>query len=246
MYAPFAARALAVLLLFLTLAGSGLGCATSLKSQLDWYRADRERLIGDMNRLESELSTCQGEQDGLKDSMVLLRQRLERAQNEAQELRNASLRPEDSGLTPALEAAAADAFRDIEGVSTGRGDHGEFVVTMDQAILFPSGSAAVSAAGTKTLERLAAILKRDFAGREIRVEGHTDNVPPKRVKDRYPSNWELSAARAAAVLRSLLASGAAEPGRCSLAGHADQKPVAGNGSEEGRRKNRRVEIMILP
>lgn len=240
MYAPLCARAIPALLLLLTLGGSGLGCATSLKSQLDWYRADRERLIGDLNRLESELSICQGEQDGLKDSLVTLRQRLEAAQGESYALRNAAL------TAPPIDDRAGDAFRDLEGVSTGRGDKGEFIVTMDQAILFPSGSAAVTSSGQKTLEQLASILKRDFGGREIRVEGHTDNVPPKRVKDRYPTNWELSAARAAAVLRSLVASGAAEPSRCSIAGHADQKPVAGNDSETGRRKNRRVEILILP
>jgi chemotaxis protein MotB len=75
----------------------------------------------------------------------------------------------------------------------------------------------------------------------VRVEGHTDNVPI--ASDTFPSNWELSTARAIQILKSLAASGVA-PGRLSAAGYAEFRPVASNGTELGRSRNRRVEILV--
>jgi chemotaxis protein MotB len=107
-------------------------------------------------------------------------------------------------------------------------------------ILFPSGSATLSPSARPIIERLANVLKP--FGNPIRVEGHTDNRPIKTVA--FPSNWELSAARAASVVR-LFATAGIEPVRLSVIGKGEFQPAQSNATPEGRNANRRVVIVIL-
>lgn len=117
---------------------------------------------------------------------------------------------------------------------------GKLTVRMAEKVLFPSGSATVSKAGKATLEKIAVAFK-DVKGRMIRVEGHTDNVPIKT--ERFPSNWELSSARAIAVVRILQDQGV-DPGLLGAAGYASFQPVAANDTADGRAQNRRIEISL--
>jgi chemotaxis protein MotB len=81
----------------------------------------------------------------------------------------------------------------------------------------------------------------------ILVEGHTDNVPiGPALQARFPSNWELSTARAAEVVKRLIQQAHMAPTRLRVAGRADTEPVASNDTEDGRRRNRRIEIILLP
>jgi len=107
-------------------------------------------------------------------------------------------------------------------------------------ILFPSGSAEIEPAAIPTLEKLAAILAR--RPYPIRVEGHTDNRPIHTAQ--FPSNWELSAARAARIVR-LFAEHGIEPTRLVVAGMGENEPVADNATADGRNRNRRVALVIL-
>ena len=107
-------------------------------------------------------------------------------------------------------------------------------------ILFPSGSATLSPSAIPIIERLALVLQ-PFEN-PIRVEGHTDNRPISTVA--FPSNWELSAARAASVVR-LFAKAGVDPVRLSVIGDAEFSPVQPNTTPEGRNANRRVVIVIL-
>ena len=107
-------------------------------------------------------------------------------------------------------------------------------------LLFASGSADLQAGAVSVLQKVGGVLAHD-SGHDLRVEGHTDNVP---VSGAYPSNWELSTARASAVVRALLAGGIDEK-RFSAAGFADLHPLEKNVTDAGRAENRRVEI-ILP
>jgi len=77
----------------------------------------------------------------------------------------------------------------------------------------------------------------------IRVEGHTDNVPVG-FSDRFRSNWDLSSARSASVANYILDSTELEPGRLSISGFADSKPIASNDTLEGRARNRRIEVIV--
>ena len=106
-------------------------------------------------------------------------------------------------------------------------------------VLFASGSAAVRPAGATLLASLGATLGADRHA--VMVEGHTDAVPIRSAQ--YPSNWELSSARASAVVRALAASGVAGS-RLTAAGRADLDPIAPGTTPTARELNRRVEILL--
>jgi len=117
------------------------------------------------------------------------------------------------------------------------------VIFVDK-ILFDSGSVQIKARGRELLSVMADALKND-KDHDILVEGHTDNVPlSAALKGRFPSNWELSAARAAAVARFLQENGGVKPERLSVRGYSFYRPVAPNTTEDGRRQNRRIEIIL--
>jgi chemotaxis protein MotB len=118
---------------------------------------------------------------------------------------------------------------------------GRMIVEMPAAVLFDSGSAELSNAGRETVTSLAKVL-RNVPRHRFLVGGHTDNVP---VVKQYESNWELSAARAVRVTEMLTKHGVA-PKRLAVAGYSEFDPVASNGSEAGRQKNRRIEIILEP
>ena len=118
-------------------------------------------------------------------------------------------------------------------------------VTVASEILFPSGSAELAPAGADVLRKVAAAANQSQD--EVRVEGHTDSDPIAPVLAQYyPSNWELSTARAAVVVRTLQATGMVPAERLAAVGYGDSHPVAPNDTPEGRSKNRRVEIVFRP
>ena len=118
-------------------------------------------------------------------------------------------------------------------------------VTVASEILFPSGSAELSQEGVDVLRKVAAAVNKSQD--EIRVEGHTDNVPIAPVLGQYyPSNWELSTARAAVAVRALEATGMVPASRLCAVGYGDSRPLAPNDDAEGQAKNRRVEIVFTP
>jgi chemotaxis protein MotB len=113
-------------------------------------------------------------------------------------------------------------------------------VDMKSQMLFESGSARLAQQALPALEGLGAVLRS--LRNAVRVEGHTDNKPIATLQ--FPSNWELSAARAASVVHFLTRSGI-PPTRMAAIGYGEHRPVADNGSEEGRARNRRVTLIIL-
>ncbi|HEU4385744.1 MAG TPA: OmpA family protein [Anaeromyxobacteraceae bacterium] len=118
---------------------------------------------------------------------------------------------------------------------------GRMTVRLKDQILFASGSAAVNREGRAALDRIASAL-RGIRGRTLRVEGYTDSVPVSP-SGPYPSNWELSTARAVAVVRYLQERGV-DPTLLGAAGHGEFHPVAPNDTPEGRSQNRRIEIVL--
>jgi len=117
------------------------------------------------------------------------------------------------------------------------------VITFVSEVLFDSGKAKLRTDSFSKLDKVAGVLNTTVADLNVGVEGHTDNRPIKR--SGWKSNWELSTARALSVLHYLSDKSVAEP-RLAAIGYGEYKPVASNDTKEGRQKNRRVEIVILP
>ncbi len=111
---------------------------------------------------------------------------------------------------------------------------------LDDRLLFDSGSADLTPAGRSLLHKVAKVIRP--LDRYIRVEGHTDNVPI--ATRRYPSNWDLSTARAVRVVKYMVLRGGIAPQHLAAAGYGASRPRAANDTAENRLKNRRVEIIL--
>jgi chemotaxis protein MotB len=110
---------------------------------------------------------------------------------------------------------------------------------------FESGEATITSEGHQVLDGLIAYLKTAAGDRLIRVEGHADNMEiGPTLRSRYQTNWDLSKARAGGVLRYLIEKGGIDSAKLSSVGYGDTKPIAGNTTEVGREKNRRVDIVL--
>lgn len=128
----------------------------------------------------------------------------------------------------------------IEGVQVTR-ERERTILRIEDRLLFTSADVDIGAQGSVLLDRLLPAL-RDFDG-EISVEGHTDSRTIST--ERFPSNWELSAGRATAVLR-YLSRGGVSAGRLRAIGYGPTRPLAANDSDTGRAQNRRVELVLSP
>jgi chemotaxis protein MotB len=113
--------------------------------------------------------------------------------------------------------------------------------------LFATVADSLSPAGTRRLQRVAAQLQQTYPNRKIRIEGHADSAAlSANLRERYPSNWELSAARAATVVRKLVALTSLDRSQFVAVGYGSTDPVASNETARGRAQNRRVRIAVLP
>lgn len=139
---------------------------------------------------------------------------------------------------------------EVDAKAAGAGVAGQIIVTrqddnivirLPNQLLFASASADVRPEAAALLQVAGAVIAE--LPHQVRVEGHTDNVPVGT--ERYPTNWELSSARATAVLRYLVEKGRMDPSRASAAGYAEFRPVGSNDTPEGRAANRRADIVLL-
>lgn len=118
------------------------------------------------------------------------------------------------------------------------------VITLANNILFDSGKAKIKEQAFPTLDKIIDVIDKKAPNKNIGIEGHTDNVPIKHSP--WKSNRELSTARANNVYHYLVEQGSLSPSRLMTIGYAEFRPIEGNNTAEGRGKNRRVEIVILP
>ena len=122
----------------------------------------------------------------------------------------------------------------------------EISITLPCEKMFPPGTVELSAEGQETLLRIANILK-EMPERDIRIEGHTDNVAISgSLKKEYPTNWDLSAKRAVNVVKFLIANVNIEPSRLAAVAFGEYRPISDNDTEKGRNRNRRIVIDVLP
>jgi chemotaxis protein MotB len=146
--------------------------------------------------------------------------------------KTSGIQPRHDGLQPRFEGL------EMEGVSVDEGEQG-ITLRIDDNLLFKSGQAELTDGGGEVIASLVPMLE-SIEG-QISVEGHTDDIPIATV--RFPSNWELSTARAIAVLRYLSAAGIPES-RLRAIGYADTQPLESNDTPQGRSANRRVELLL--
>jgi len=159
----------------------------------------------------------------------------------------------ESGTASNLSVGETDEFKllkgQIESALAGEISAGDvavqqsgegLVVSLREIGFFDSGSDEIKASSAGAFARLADILRQ--TDREIRIEGHTDNVPIHNA--RFSSNWDLSAARATATVRLLIQSYSLRPQLLGASGYAEYRPVASNDSPAGRAANRRVDIVV--
>ena len=119
-------------------------------------------------------------------------------------------------------------------------------VNIVDKILFPSGEKDITEEGRRVLKRVGDVLFQ-VKDKTFRIEGHTDNVPTgKALRDKFPSNWELSTARATNVVRFLQESAGIDPATLEAVGMGEYHPIASNKTAQGRSQNRRIEIILFP
>ena len=206
-------------------------------------RASLLRTEEDLRRLHQEQESLQAllrqQQDAALKANELEQARLARAR-EAKEAEGQRLVKGLEDLTKALQDEIG------KGSSRVQLEGDLFTITLLDRVLFEPGYARVKPDGQKVLKRLSDVFK-SMTDVQIRVEGHTDDVPiGAKLKARFASNWEFSVAKASLVVRYLLEHAGFDAHAVTLGGYAHLKPIAGNDTEEGRTLNRRIEIVLFP
>ena len=220
-----------------------------LTDELEKTRQRLSTLTGDLAALSDTQAKTAQERDRLANELRKQREQLEAEGSEKARLERE--RAEKEAEIQRLTKTREDLDRALQ-AEVQKGDirikqvRDRLTINMVDRVLFDSGQALVKPAGLKVLKQVSDVL-RTVADKQIRIEGHTDNVPiGPRIKDRFPTNWELSAARATSVVRYLIEEGGVDPNHLSAIGYADNRPVASNDTEEGRQSNRRIEIVLYP
>ena len=238
------------------------GALSDRVSELEGQLADRDRDIvalrsgsGDNAALSSQLSTEQSEKDRLAAELAAARQHIDDHDRQAAEFEAqlAAARQRIADLEGQLgesKGSLAQAEKDLlkalrpeisKGTVSVNQTGDALTINLASSLLFDSGQDQLKAGGADTLRRVGGVLK-EFPEKQVHVAGYTDNVAIKgALKQKFPSNKELSDARAETAAQALRDGGA---GNLTAAGHGESDPVASNNMAEGRAKNRRVEVIV--
>ena len=190
--------------------------------------ATREQLEQENKRLSNQLAQLERELDKERTTVEVQKKEISELDKTRQEIEN-NLKTQIANKDVRIQ--------EIEG---------KLMVTFVDKILFDSGSVKIKSEGQEVILRLAESFKENQE-QTLEVQGHTDDVKiGGALLSRFPTNWELSAARATAVVRFLQEKGEIAPERLTATGFSFYKPVASNETEEGRSQNRRIEIMLVP
>jgi chemotaxis protein MotB len=197
--------------------------------------AAAEKSAAELADAKKQLDAAKKDAQQAKDDLAAAKKQLEQAQGDL--VRSSAEKSEDEKLLSQLRTQMAGV--DVEGSG------GAITVTMVDKILFKSGEAALTPEGEAMLRKLGGVLQS--ADKLIEVSGHADNQPIESDrKNQFPTNWELSSARATNVVRFLAEKVGIKPRRLKAAGYGSSRPVKSNATAVGRAKNRRIEILLLP
>jgi chemotaxis protein MotB len=251
-----------------------VGEIDNMKQNVSQLQTRVSALEQENSALKTQLKTTQDDrmalQAGLKtaqDEKVALETRLRTAEEGKATLQqeNAILRGQIAEIARQRDIAMAEKEKAISGLKSTYDNlvkelnkeikTGQIVITqlkdklsltMVEKVLFDSGSADIKKDGKKVLDRVGEILKQ-VTDKQINIEGHTDNVPiSPRLQQKFPTNWELSTARATTVVRYLQEKAGLDPRLLNAGGFAAYRPVEPNDTEERKAKNRRIEIVLIP
>jgi chemotaxis protein MotB len=222
-----------------------LGCGVS-RPEYDAKASEAEAAKQQVSQLQQQLANDEQQISQLKGALGLAQSQAITDDQKAQleEAKRAMQEAQERGKL--LEDLQAKFKRMIDAghlkVTT---RHGRVVLQMHNDVLFDKGETEVKPAGKQALNEIGAAL-RAVGGKRFQVAGHTDNEPiTTEKKKEFPTNWELSTARAIAVVKILVAEGI-DPSALSAAGYGPFDPVATNGTPDGQAKNRRIEITLVP
>ena len=205
----------------------------NLESQRESLEKQRDSLTKEKDSLARENDSLARQRDSLTQQVAALD--AQRAQLQATE-------KQSEARYDALLSNLGEELR--KGQLQVRQLKGMLTVDVAEQLFFDSGRASLKDTGKQVLQKVAESLK-GYEDKAIRIVGHTDNVPiTKGLQKVFPSNWELSAARATTVVRFLQDAGIA-PERLVATGRAEYAPVSPNDTVEGRQKNRRIEITLI-
>ncbi len=186
------------------------------------------------NVLGDQTTAQQNQLNQSQQTLEQQREHLQQLENLLQQQRS------ESQLLKNKMSEALNSFNSNELTVTQK--NGKVYVSLSEALLFPSGSAVVNPRGVDALAKLAAVLNLN-PDISINIEGHTDSIP---TRGKYKDNWELSTARANAIVRILTDNYKVDPVSVEASGHSKYDPVDVNSTAEGRARNRRTEIILSP
>ena len=210
-----------------------------LQSRLDGLEKEKGQLDSDLSDLQGNAARIAKEREQLLQEQTRLAATLEQERLAKEEEITRLTRTQEE-LSKSLQDEIAKGNITIQQVRD------RLTINMVDRVLFDSGQAQVKPAGVKVLKQVSDILKT-VTDKQIRIEGHTDNVPiSSKLQGHFKTNWELSTARATTVVRYLIDQGSVNRQHLSAVGYADTQPRASNDSEEGRSSNRRIEIVLYP
>ncbi|MBC8458392.1 MAG: OmpA family protein [Deltaproteobacteria bacterium] len=228
----------------------------TLEQGLEKEKKANENLKAEFASKDAIVTELQEGVQGFQSNIIYLEEEIAKEHNEIEGLHRELLalkgektiaQTRIAQLKSTYEALFSDLKRQIENKEvTIKAFEEKISVTFVDRILFDFGKASITAEGRMILKRVGEILKK-VQGRKIRVVGHSDNRPIlPGYQYKFPSNWELSSARAAAVVREFQKAIGLDPGNLEAVGRSFYDPVASNETAEGRARNRRVEIIIAP
>jgi len=207
---------------------------SSEQSELKQNKADIQNLQGQVAQMDQKLVVTTKDRGQLKSSLDEMNKAMEQLRvRQAEQKKRLQEFQDLTGRFKSLTDSGAISVKIIDG---------KMVVSLGSDVLFPSGSAKLSAAGLDAVKEVSKQLTT-ITGKRYQIEGHTDNVPIASAT--FPSNWELASARALNVVKAMIDSGM--PGdRVSAASFGDTQPIKTNDTAEGRAANRRIAIVVVP
>jgi chemotaxis protein MotB len=216
----------------------------NVRSTLEAQMADYSQILEQNGKLEQEIAAMESR---LQD-MEQLKRELEQVRlgRETQEAQLAKVKREVQTVGEEIDPIRK-ALEDKFGPSLMVTQHQDrLILTLLGQVLFESGEAELTPLGLQIMKQVGQVLAT-LPEKYMQVEGHTDNHPIYgRLQQQFPTNWELSTARATTVLRYLIEQTKMSPQDFGATGYADTRPVTTNDTEEGRAQNRRVEIVLYP